>query len=917
MRRALPLSALAVTLTAIACGSDPAPPATVDPDTSPFLRPPHSCAYECPNSACSEKTTPYACPAMKPWATIPHEAECPTWDGSYPAVTPGKCTATNPTDEAIRYAGTDQGITTLPDGRRIQPAGADWVFQEPDVKGGLTASVLRIPGTDLVVTVDDGYGDHAVRVIDPTKIGVSDPVRSLVKFAAPATLNSELAFRAPDHLFVGTNDGIVQALTIDTTTGALAKDDARSIKLPDAKNGSGNKIPWYVSGIAVTGDGKKLLVTSVVERTMLVFDADFASGNYGKQLGVVDVGDNETFAIGLDPADPTGANAYVTLWNKKQLVEVTVGDGTAPVVARTFATEKAPEAMAFLDARWMVVAGDLGDALTVVDRVAGTTTRIPVDAAAMLYGSEPTALAWDPTRKRLYATLAGFDAVRAWDVDLGQTPPTFTPAGMLPTGFWPSGVTTTSDGSVVVTNLRGRGTGPRPLYSELGDSDIGERMRGSIQRAPFPAGPDLVAGEAKVRAFASPGSVKGLPTVTCPDATYDFPIPKTNTEGPSKVIKHTILVLRENKGFDGIFGDFPGVVGDPAMTLKPSKTDMETLWKNLRQLARTFTLGDDYYTDAIYSTQGHVWATYGRANDFDERTWAVSGAGRNARAVPGGGIVDVGRPIEGSLFDWLDQNGVEYDLLGEIVGTPSKPNPNHPPSDIKYPGGPFQNIGYPDVEKACYAAAKARVFCNFVDFAYMTLPNDHTFGVSPSRATPETYVTLNDEATGMLIDALSHSPIWKDTLVLVTEDDPSQGGEHIDSHRTPLVVVSPWVKRGYVSKTHVDMASLHKIIAHVLGKPYPNAAVANAALPFDMFTSTPDYTPYTYVPHTWPIACGDGAQNDEVDLTESWDFSREDAQPGLDAQVERWMRNEPPVGKAEKLRVLQRIARGQGVPPPR
>lgn len=893
-----------------ACGSDPTP-TPEPPDTSTYYRPPHSCVYECPNSACPEAARPYACPALEPWARIPHEAECGAWDGTYPKVVQGKCTATAPTGEAMRYAGPDgTGATVLPDGRRIKPAGADWVFAEPDVKGGLTANVLRIPGTTLVATVDDGYGDHAVRIVEATAIGGGDPVKGLVKFAAPSTLNSEIAFQAPDHLFVGTNDGVVQALTVDKVTGALARDDSKSIKLPDAKNGSGKVIPWYVSGVAIAPDGKRLLVSSATERALLVFDSDPASSAYGKQLGSVDLGDNETFAIAFDPADAAGTTAYVTMWNRKQVLEVAIGDGTAPTVARSFATEKAPESMAFLDARWMVVSGDLGDALTVVDRVAGTTTRVPVDAAAKQNGSEPTALAWDAARKRLYATLAGMNAVRAWDVDLGPNPPTFSPAGMLGTGFWPSGIATLDDGSLVVSNLRGRGTGPRPLYSDLGDSDIGDRMRGSIQRAPFPTGPDLAAGETAVRANASPATLPGVPTVTCDGGAKDFPVPLTNAEGPSSQIKHVILVVRENKGFDGVFGDFPNVEGDPTMTLKPSKTDMEVLWKNFRTLARTFTMSDDYYTDAIYSTQGHVWATYGRANDFDERTWAVSGAGRNARAVPGGGIVEVGRPQEGSLFDWLDQNGVYYDLLGEIVGTPSKPSPDHPPSDIKYPGGPFQNIGYPDNEKACYGAAKARVFCNFVDFAYMTITNDHTFGVSPNRATPETMVATNDEATGMLIDGISHSPMWASTLVLVTEDDPSQGGEHVDSHRTPLVAISPWVKRGYVSKTHIDMASLHKILAHVLGKPYLNASVASAALPFDMFTSTPDYTPYVYTPRTWPLACGDGSQKDEVDLGSAWDFSREDQQPGLDAQVERWMRGAPPITPEAKARVLDRIARG-------
>ena len=143
---------------------------------------------------------------------------------------------------------------------------------------------------------------------------------------------------------------------------------------------------------------------------------------------------------------------------------------------------------------------------------------------------------------------------------------------------------------------------------------------------------------------------------------------------------------------------------------------------------------------------------------------------------------------------------------------------------------------------------------------------------------------------------------------MITEDDPSQGGEHVDSHRAPLVVISPWVKRGYVSKTHVDVASLHKIFAHVLGKPYRNASIANAAIPYDMFTSTPDYTPYTYAPRAAPLACGmKGMIGGEGALTDSWDMHDVDEQPGLDAQVTRWMAGKPfatlPPKIAEAVRV--------------
>jgi hypothetical protein len=898
----LRLGVLAVLLatSTLACGSKggegTSPPVDAGEDVDPqdFATITSSCAYNCATlSACSETTTPYACQNTGDWQSIPHAATCAAWDGGYPAPVQGQCTATTPGGEAVRYASIepdDAGTIILPDGRHMAPAGSDWVFDEDDLEGGVTTYLGAVAGK-LVVTVDDGPVDHAVRVIDATQIGSgSTPVTGYVPFRNPETLNSAAAFVPPGTLYVATDDGVIQALTVDTTSGALTRVDAQSITLPAGVDESGNAASWYVAGLAASPDGTRLVVTSVFDKTLLVYDVSPTSPTFRQLLGQTSLGDSETFQVSFDPNDPTGQYAYVSMWENQKVLAVDVSTPSAPTVAHTYATDADPEGLAFLDARWMVVASDLGDTLSMVDRTAGTVTSIPIDATQPLHGTEPSTLAYDPASKHLYATWSGRNAVAAYDVDLTQAPPTVTPAGMVPTGWWPSGVLVESDGSLVVSEMRGHGTGPRPLYFAIGNSDIDHRMRGGIQRVPAPSTSDLAAGAQVVAAANLPAAFAGEPTVSCPAGANDFPVPSTNTAGASTLIQHVFFIVRENKGFDALFADLPGVNGDPSYLLKTSTSDMDNIWHNMRSLARTFSISDNYYTDAIYSTQGHVWATYGRTNDFNERTWAVSGSGRNARLIPGGGVITVGKPEEGSLFDWLIANQIPYNLLGEIVGSPETDTQVPPAVDGKYPGGPIQNIGYNDLDKACYTAGRERVLCDLGSFTYMTLPNDHTFGVSSTNPTPETFCAVNDEATGMMVDAITHSPLWASTLVVITEDDPSQGGEHVDSHRAPIVLISPWVKRAYVSHTHIDVASLHKLFAHLFGKPYHNALIASAAVPFDLFTSTPDYTPYTYTPRAWPLACGTTGSRKEQRLTESWRFDEPDEQPGLDSQVTRWMR---------------------------
>ena len=223
--------------------------------------------------------------------------------------------------------------------------------------------------------------------------------------------------------------------------------------------------------------------------------------------------------------------------------------------------------------------------------------------------------------------------------------------------------------------------------------------------------------------------------------------------------------------------------------------------------------------------------------------------------------------------------------MGELID-------GFPYRDTSWPGG-TTDVTIPDTLGGCYISARARVLCDLPQFTYAWLTNDHTFGLAAGKPNPAVMMSVNDEATGMLLDGLSHSPIWPSTLVVVLEDDPSTGQDHVDQHRTIALFASPWVKRGYVSHAHYDVASVHKLFSHLFGKPYRNRVIANAPLPLDIFTSTPDYTPFTYLPRTF----GDNSCNPDGTMgsmrARVWDFSHPDEQPGLDEQLEEYLRQLP------------------------
>src|SRR5271166_1806335 len=179
---------------------------------------PQSCSLDC-GSVCTEPETPFSCPTVLPWAQLPHDDACGTWDGTYPAVTPGKCTASEPTGDAAALAGPITGGVVLPDGHRILPAGIDYVFAETDLQGGFPMSVTPLAGTRFALVSDGGIDDNALRLIDLDALASGGPpVAAYTAFHAPASLFWGMAWLPPGGaLASGGGDGKVYAFDVDTT----------------------------------------------------------------------------------------------------------------------------------------------------------------------------------------------------------------------------------------------------------------------------------------------------------------------------------------------------------------------------------------------------------------------------------------------------------------------------------------------------------------------------------------------------------------------------------------------------------------------------------------------------------------------------------------------------------------------------
>ena len=862
-------------LAAIACGSSGGSPAPLPaPDVwIAGLKTNVSCALDC-NPACTEAKTPWVCPAMDSWGNLPHDPTmCGSFDGkTEPTPVKGQCFATAPTGAALTKTTSTGTPVVLPDGRRLEPAGNEWVLNE--YPGGFPDDAFMVPGTEWLLLVDTGYNTQSVRAIDTSILragATTTPVVSSISFPPPSALNWGMAFVAPESLLYvasGIPDSKIYAFDFDVFTGALTQDAAKTIALPAGT---------FPQAVAVSADAQTMLV-GLADGSNDVMVVSLASTTYGKVTGMIDLGADDVFEIRFDPNDTTGATAYATMWRAP--VDLSMPDvmrveqmNVPALTATTIAVDKAPEDMLFLNARYMLVATALSDELTIIDRPAAkVVATVSVDGI----GLEPTALAYDATNARVYATLASSNGVAVFDVDTTATPPTLTRIGTIPTGWWPTTVTVDSnDGTIYVATGRGHGIKGVTMG---GDNGLG--LAGSIASIPFMDTTALAAATATHDADVDVQGMAGNSTVSCNGAPYDFPIPANVTDGPSDQIKHVVFIVRENKTFDGLFGDLPGVDGDPSYILSPAY--QHQLWQNARSWATTFSHMDNFYEDAEQSIQGHFWTVFGRTSDLDERRWIVTWGRGEFSAEESPGVGDNDAPIEGSIFSSLQSQGVTVDNMGELIGGLAY-------RDTQWPGG-STNSTIPDTTGACFIAARDRVLCNPLQFTYAWLYNDHTMGLAAGAPNPSLMIAVNDEATGMTLDAISHSPTWKDTLVVVVEDDPSDGLDHVDQHRTIALFASPWVKRGYVSHAHYDMSSIHKLFAHVFGKPYRNQQIANAALPLDMFTSTPDYTPFDYIPRTYSDLSCNPSGTVGAATAAKWDFTEPDDQPGLDQQVRETLR---------------------------
>jgi YVTN family beta-propeller protein len=507
---------------------------------------------------------------------------------------------------------------------------------------------------------------------------------------------------------------------------------------------------------------------------------------------------------------------------------------------------------------------------TTTDAVVQTIDTKPWPSSTVGYEPNSIALSKDG---HLLVSLGRANAVAVYQY-AGTPKEPVSYLGLLPTDYYPATVTT--DGTqVVVTNTRGidargpgittyKGPGTVPVTGHDTHSTTA-----SLTRFTLPSDKGIAGYTSTV--FAQNGWGKNdVQQATGPKAPA---VPVPTRIGDPSTIKHLFLIVKANRTYDQLFGDLSQGNGDPTLTQFGARTT-----PNQHALAKQFGLYDNTYDVGTNSAEGHNWLMQGDNPEYTE-----SSAGEYTRSYDTEEDV-LGHQRSGFLWTAVESAGAAARNYGEFEYMEGKPpgtwqqyycatksvenggDPSQltaPPLNGNYGSvipslnaiansqSPPFDLSIPDIYR--YEIWKQNFDKNGpANFNMLWLSSDHTGG--PTY--PEAGVADNDLATGQIVDTISHSKYWKDSAIFVLEDDSQDGADHVDGHRAPVQVISPWSQHGKVINTYYSQISAVRTIEQILGAQPLNEKVAAATPMYDAFTTKPDYTPFNAVPNQVPLTEG-------------------------------------------------------------
>ncbi|HEY0765453.1 MAG TPA: bifunctional YncE family protein/alkaline phosphatase family protein [Pyrinomonadaceae bacterium] len=621
----------------------------------------------------------------------------------------------------------------------------------------------------------------------------------------------------------------------------------------------------FPSGLAVSPDDKYL----------------FVAENLGDSLAVVDLENNRVvqrlrtenypYAVAVSHA----GEVFVSAWGGNT-VSVFTPHGKSELRERgRIKVGRHPSALLLnqSDSR-LFVASATTSTIAVVDtktlRVL-TTLRDPPPAGPS-QGSTPNALALSSNELELYVAEADNNAVAIFRLSratsgVAKARGVDRLIGRIPVGWYPAALVLNRD-SLFVVNGKGRGTRSNPQFPtpdvELADGSTAYtlgQLNGTIT---------------KLSAELKPSAMPALTRRVTRANNWDNPQKRNRAYPP---FKHVIYIIKENRTYDQVFGDLPQGDGDESLVFFPRAVS-----PNHHALAERFGLYDRFFCNAEVSSQGHVWSTGAYVTDYGEKTIPSLYSDRRSPNDRD----DIDEPAGGYVWDAAIRKGItlrNYGEFGEPIPNEDKQVPVRYRA-IKPALDRFTSREYPAYNLAIQDQRRADVWLKeFEEFVrlgnlpalqIMHLPGDHTGGGRPGQPTPKAYMADNDLALGRLVDAVSHSSYWKDTVFFVLEDDAQDGPDHVDSHRSVLIVISAYNRSGVIRR-FVNTTDVLATVEEILGLGKLSKFDHYGRSLREIFTAEPDLTPYVALKSEQPLNELNPAKSATAQASLELDLDRVDA----------------------------------------
>jgi YVTN family beta-propeller protein len=750
--------------------------------------------------------------------------------------------------------------TTLPNGWSLSPAGRSFPL------GDLPLNIAVSPSRKLMAVTNNGQSVQSLQLIDPQSEKV------LHSTVIPKAWYG-LAFSADEkRLYAsGGHDNWILVYEIGNRQ-LLLKD---SIKL-------GDKWPNKIgpAGLDIDHASQTLYVVTKENNSLYVIDLKRKTVKQQVSLGA------EAYTCLLSPDKKT---LYISLWGGDQVIAWDLREQrkTAWPVG-----DNPNEICLTKNGRYLFVANANDNSVSVIDTRSGKLLET-LDAA--LYpdapsGSTSNGVALSDDEKTLYIANADNNCLAVFDV----AKPGFSHSeGFIPVGWYPTHVKVIGK-KIFVSNGKGFSSsanpyGPNPtrrreeVIYQKGDTSrpvdvqyIGGLFKGTMSVIDQP--------DEKTLGLYSKAVYDNVPyskeREQQAEGEAGNPIPRM--AGEASPIKYVFYIIKENRTYDQVLGDLPEGNGDTSLVLFG-----ENITPNQHALAREFVLLDNFYVDGEVSADGHNWSLGAYATDYLEKNWPTNYGGR-------GGSYDAEgtRKVANNkhfIWDVCKRMGVTYRTYGEFADDYKA---NLPVLEGHF--CPYYTSWDESVRDTTRFYQWKREFDSLL--AANAVPklntlrfiNDHTEGLRLGRPTPFAHVADNDLAVGLFVEYLSKSPIWKESVIFIVEDDAQNGPDHVDAHRTTAYLAGGFVKRRFVDHTMYSTSSMLRTMELILGLPPMSQYDAAATPMWRSFSKQPDLKPFSALPANIALTDINSKNNELARRSAGFDFSKEDRIPDLEFSEVIW-----------------------------